>query len=94
MSDINRGGCRACLVDCLAGVFTTVRSQDFFSNKSAVVSNLLNAGPCHLRNIIFGPLYFLVASLAKQVSASRSPSFSEGCAFEDIVTVGGFSKDN
>ena len=37
---------------------------------------------------------FSVASLAAQVSASRSPSISEGCAFEDIVTVGGFSKDN
>ena len=36
----------------------------------------------------------LVASLATQVSASRSPSISEGCGFEDLVTVGGFSKDN
>ena len=37
---------------------------------------------------------FLVASLATQVSAIRSPSISEGCAFEEIVTVGGFSNDN
>ena len=37
---------------------------------------------------------FLVAPLARQVSASRSPSVSEGCGFEEIVTVGGFSRDN
>ena len=30
----------------------------------------------------------LVASLAWQVSESRSPSNREGCGFEDIVTVG------
>ena len=34
----------------------------------------------------------LVASLAWQVSESRSPSNREGCGFEDIFTVG-FSED-
>ena len=34
----------------------------------------------------------LVASLARQVSVSLSPSASEGCTFGDIVTVG-FSED-
>ena len=37
---------------------------------------------------------FLVASLAWQVSVSRSHSFSERCGSEDILTVGGFSKIN
>ena len=30
----------------------------------------------------------LLASLAWQVSVSRSPSTRDGCGFEDIVTVG------
>ena len=42
--------------------------------------------PCFVHRIS------LVASLAWQVSESRSPSNREGCGFEDIVTVG-FSED-
>ena len=57
--DVDRRRCRACLVDCHTGIVTTVRSQDFFNNKSAVLSNVSKPGPRNLRNIIFGPLYFL-----------------------------------
>ena len=44
-ADVDRRRCRACIVDCHTGIVTTVRSQDVFNNKSAVVPNLSNAGP-------------------------------------------------